>query len=46
VVFWSATVLSGPGVNMTAAGPGGSLYDYYAPNGSANWSVWTVAPPG
>jgi hypothetical protein len=39
-------VLNGGGVDVTAAGPDGSLYDYYALNGSANWSVGEVAPPG
>jgi hypothetical protein len=34
------------GVDMTAAGPGGGLYDYWAPNGKATWSAGTVAPPG
>jgi len=38
-------VLSG-GADITAAGPGGSLYDYWAPNGSNNWTVVRVAPPG
>ena len=41
-----AMVVSGGGVDVTAAGPNGSLYDYYALNGSATFSVGMVAPPG
>jgi hypothetical protein len=41
-----AMVVNGGGVDLTAAGPDGSLYDYYALNGSANFSVGLVAPPG
>ena len=39
-------VLNGDGVDTTAAGPGGSLYDYWAQNGVATWSAGLVAPPG
>jgi hypothetical protein len=31
---------------MTAAGPGGSLYEYSAPDGSPTWTPVKVAPAG
>jgi hypothetical protein len=41
-----AMVISGNGVDITAVGPSGSLYDYWAENGSNNWSFAGVALPG
>ena len=41
-----AMVISGNGVDITAAGPDGSLYDYWAENGTSNWAFAAVALPG
>jgi hypothetical protein len=39
-------VVSGNGVDVTAAGPDGSLYDYWAQNGTDDWNFAAVALSG